>query len=635
MVGADGGRALESADPINPQRLFFELAKRLPDGAILTSDSGSSANWYARDVRIRKGMMASLSGNLATMGPGVPYAIAAKFAHPGPRRDRAGRRRGDADERHGRDDHDRQVLGALVGSAPDRARAPQQRPEPGHLGAAGDGGRSHVRRVPDDPRLPLRRLRRVGRPARASGSTIRTRSGRHGTMRFRPIGRPCSRRSPIPSVPPLPPHITFEQAVNFSQAVIRRATPDRRGDDHPVVQAEGAATGARPALIPGRQPTANRCSRDVSTSRSRRSTSPSTPSRPTSRSRTGPRSGTRRRSCSSRRMPATRSGSATPTVNAAAGALVRRHLTDAVEGRDAIVGDGELGGARHAPAATSAVRASRRWRSPAVDTALWDLKARLLELPLATLLDAAHEAVPIYGSGGFTSYSDAQLSRAARRLGRAGDPAREDEGRPRAGTRPRTGSRSRARRSGPRPSSLSTRTAPSAASRRCWFAVEYARALRRALVRGARLARTTWTACACSGTGRLPGMEIAAGEYGYMLPYFERMLAAGAVDCLQADVTRCEGITGFLRVAALCQARSLQLSAHCGPSIHVHPCCAVVPLRHLEYFHDHVADRAAASSTACSSRWPGSCVPTSPAPETGSSSSAPTPRPTRSRGGMR
>ena len=75
-------RALASADPVNPQRLFFELSKRLPDNAILSSDSGSSANWFARDVRIRKGMMASLSGNLATMGPGVPYAIAAKFAHP-------------------------------------------------------------------------------------------------------------------------------------------------------------------------------------------------------------------------------------------------------------------------------------------------------------------------------------------------------------------------------------------------------------------------------------------------------------------------------------------------------------------------------------------------------------------------
>ena len=76
-------RAMEGADPINPQRIFFELSKRLPDGAILTSDSGSSANWYARDVRLRAGMMGTLSGNLATMGPGVPYAIAAKFAHPG------------------------------------------------------------------------------------------------------------------------------------------------------------------------------------------------------------------------------------------------------------------------------------------------------------------------------------------------------------------------------------------------------------------------------------------------------------------------------------------------------------------------------------------------------------------------
>jgi pyruvate dehydrogenase (quinone) len=75
-------RAQLGADPINPQLVFHELSKRLPDGAILSSDSGSSANWYARDVKLRKGMMASLSGTLATMGPGVPYAIAAKFAHP-------------------------------------------------------------------------------------------------------------------------------------------------------------------------------------------------------------------------------------------------------------------------------------------------------------------------------------------------------------------------------------------------------------------------------------------------------------------------------------------------------------------------------------------------------------------------
>lgn len=75
-------RAMKSADPINPQRVFWELNKKLPDDCIITADSGSSANWYARDIKIRKGMRSSLSGKLATMCPGVPYAIAAKFAHP-------------------------------------------------------------------------------------------------------------------------------------------------------------------------------------------------------------------------------------------------------------------------------------------------------------------------------------------------------------------------------------------------------------------------------------------------------------------------------------------------------------------------------------------------------------------------
>ena len=83
------------------------------------------------------------------------------------------------------------------------------------------------------------------------------------------------------------------------------------------------------------------------------------------------------------------------------------------------------------------------------------------------------------------------------------------------------------------------------------------------------------------------GMEIAAGEYGYDLPYFRRMLEAGAVDVLQADATRCAGITGFLRVGALCEARSLPLSAHCAPSLHVHPAARCAGFRHLEYFHDH------------------------------------------------
>jgi pyruvate dehydrogenase (quinone) len=74
-------RAMNDADPINPQRVFWELSPRLPDNCILTSDSGSAANWFARDLKLRRGMMASLSGNLATMGCGIPYAIAAKFAY--------------------------------------------------------------------------------------------------------------------------------------------------------------------------------------------------------------------------------------------------------------------------------------------------------------------------------------------------------------------------------------------------------------------------------------------------------------------------------------------------------------------------------------------------------------------------
>jgi pyruvate dehydrogenase (quinone) len=75
-------RAMQGADPINPQRVFWELSPRLPDNCIVAADSGSTANWFARDLKFRRGMMASLSGTLATMGPGVPYAIGAKFAYP-------------------------------------------------------------------------------------------------------------------------------------------------------------------------------------------------------------------------------------------------------------------------------------------------------------------------------------------------------------------------------------------------------------------------------------------------------------------------------------------------------------------------------------------------------------------------
>jgi len=271
--------------------------------------------------------------------------------------------------------------------------------------------------------------------------------------------------------------------------------------------------------------------------------------------------------------------------DAATGALVRDTLAEVVEGHDALA----------VTASWQALgRACRNLGRPglasmaiaAVDTALWDLKARLLELPLATLLDAAHEAVPIYGSGGFTSYPDERL---AAQLG-----GWAEQGIPRVKMKVGREAERDLHRVDVARKAIGEDTelfvdANGALSRKqaLRFAVEYAERLDVRWfeepvssddLEGLRLLRDRAPA----------GMEIAAGEYGYMLPYFEQMLAAGAVDCLQADVTRCEGITGFLRVAALCQARSLQLSAHCGPSIHVHPCCAVVPLRHLEYFHDHV-----------------------------------------------
>lgn len=88
---------------------------------------------------------------------------------------------------------------------------------------------------------------------------------------------------------------------------------------------------------------------------------------------------------------------------------------------------------------------------------------------------------------------------------------------------------------------------------------------------------------------RLPaGMDVAAGEYGYDIFYFERMLSAGAVDVQQADITRCGGVTAFLQIAALCQAHNLPLSGHTAPALHTHVACAVRQFKNLEYFHDHV-----------------------------------------------
>jgi L-alanine-DL-glutamate epimerase-like enolase superfamily enzyme len=268
----------------------------------------------------------------------------------------------------------------------------------------------------------------------------------------------------------------------------------------------------------------------------------------------------------------------------ASGTVIASTLRDVVVGRDAM---------RVSASWEAMARACRNLGRPgvasmaiaAVDTALWDLKARLLELPLATLLDAAHEEVPVYGSGGLTSYPDERLAaqmsgwveqgftRVKMKVGR--EPERDLH-------------RVRVVREAIGPDTELYVDANGALSRAqaSWFARRFAEDF------GVSWFEEPVSSDDLDGLRgiceRAPaGMDIAAGEYGYMLNYFERMLQAGAVSCLQADVTRCEGITGLLRVAALCQARSLELSAHCGPSVHAHPCCAVIPLRHLEYFHDH------------------------------------------------
>ena len=213
-------RAMEEAHPINPQRVFWELSPRLPDRVILTCDSGSSANWYARDLRIREGMMASLSGGLATMGPGVPYAIAAKFAHP-----------------------DRPVI-AMVGD-----------------GAFQMNGMNEVLTIGkywrrwSDPRLVIlvlnnRDLNQVtweqrvmdGDPKYAASQDIpdypyarfAEDAGLRGIRVDRPeeVGRAwdealASDRPVVldiytdPDVPPLPPHVTFKQARRFAESLVK------------------------------------------------------------------------------------------------------------------------------------------------------------------------------------------------------------------------------------------------------------------------------------------------------------------------------------------------------------------------------------------------------------------------------
>ncbi len=222
----------------------------------------------------------------------------------------------------------------------------------------------------------------------------------------------------------------------------------------------------------------------------------------------------------------------------------------------------------------------------AVDVALWDLHARILDAPLCTVLGRARDHVPVYGSGGFTTYANDRLQDQLAGWVEQGIPRVKMK----VGAQPAADvERVRVARQAIGPDAELFVDANGAFSRK--QALELADLFREA---GA----VSWFEEPVSSddlTGlrllrdRAPaGMAIAAGEYGYDAAYFERMLAAGSVDVLQADVTRCGGITEILRAGAICHARNMPLSCHCGPAIHVHAAAAIENLAHLEYFHDHV-----------------------------------------------
>ncbi|MGI8847005.1 MAG: enolase C-terminal domain-like protein [Candidatus Dormibacteria bacterium] len=224
----------------------------------------------------------------------------------------------------------------------------------------------------------------------------------------------------------------------------------------------------------------------------------------------------------------------------------------------------------------------------ALDIALWDTKARAVALPLHRLLGSVRDSVPIYGSGGFTTYTERELCAQLAGWVEQGIPrVKMKIGKDRGRSWEEDVVRVRAARN-----AIGTDT-------ELFVDANGAYDLKQALRLGRLYAEelgVAWfeepvTSDDLDGLRQLREslpLDVTAGEYGYHLEYFRNMLEARSVDVLQADVGRCAGITEWLRVASTSAAFKVPYSAHCGPSIHVHPATVPPNLRHIEYFHDHV-----------------------------------------------
>jgi L-alanine-DL-glutamate epimerase-like enolase superfamily enzyme len=271
---------------------------------------------------------------------------------------------------------------------------------------------------------------------------------------------------------------------------------------------------------------------------------------------------------------------------AAAHSVIAEVLAGAVVGRSAL----DVPGAAEARA-----RAVRNIGRPgiaataisAVDIALWDLKARLLGCSLAQLLGQARDSVAVYGSGGFTSYDDDQT-----REQLTGWVAKDHIPRVKIKIGENWGACQQ--RDLERVALAREVIGPDA---ELYVDANGGYTTGQAIRMAARLADhgVTWfeepvssqDLAGLAAVRRQARPDVAAGEYSWSLADSARLIAAGAVDCLQLDVTRCGGITEFLRGSALAAAHNLQVSGHCAPNLHAHVGVAVPNLRHVEYFHDH------------------------------------------------